>query len=83
MAAMAVINPATLPRIRDIDLPHAIIIATFPVSFSLILPSMLILGLVLKLFGKYVSSCFFRLSGIKKPRCGKHRGFSLGVKKAP
>ena len=69
MAATAVVNPATLPRTRDIDLPHAIIIATFPVSFSLILPSMLILGLVLKSFIRSIYFLFtLRWTGIQKPR---------------
>ncbi|HEO1813612.1 TPA: hypothetical protein VAM20_002885 [Acinetobacter baumannii] len=40
------INDAKLAVTRDIAFPHAMIMATFPASFVLILPSILILGLV-------------------------------------
>lgn len=45
--AIEPIKVAKLAVTRDMDLPHAIIMATFPASFVLILPSILILGLVL------------------------------------
>lgn len=78
MAATAVSNPAALPRTRDIDLPHAMIIATRPVSFSLILPSMLILGLVLESFIRYVYFLFSSLlSGNKKAHDYESRAFAF------
>lgn len=45
--AIEPIKVAILAVTREIALPHAIIMATFPASFVLILPSILILGLVL------------------------------------
>lgn len=75
---IAVVHPATLPRTKEIDFPHAIIMATLPASLLLILPSILILGLVLKSF---IQIALSSLDEIKKPRCLPHRGFVFGNKK--
>ncbi|WP_335983364.1 hypothetical protein, partial [Acinetobacter haemolyticus] len=56
-AVIAVIKPPKLAITKEMLFPYAIITATFPASFVLIFPSILILGLVLtSLLGKFINS---------------------------